>query len=146
MGVPGPRLSPEFSPVIESTEFGRSFPSLVAVRHGLANLLAHPDLIRPARHVHLEGRHSSVLADRAFALGGLIDIQRDDLQRLGRLRARLLGSHRTLHGRSNVGRQIGRRSDDQVEHAVEKPWKHPGSIDKVRPAVDKVCLKAETTY
>jgi hypothetical protein len=30
IGVPGPRLSPEFSPVIESTEFGRSFPRRVA--------------------------------------------------------------------------------------------------------------------
>src|ERR687888_2398389 len=30
IGVPGPRLSPEFSPVIESTEFGRSLPRLVA--------------------------------------------------------------------------------------------------------------------
>ena len=29
MGVPGPRLFPEFSPVIESTEFGRSLPRLV---------------------------------------------------------------------------------------------------------------------
>src|SRR5882762_5050193 len=30
IGVPGPRLSPEFVPVIESTEFGRSFPRRVA--------------------------------------------------------------------------------------------------------------------
>ena len=30
IGVPGPRLLPEFSPVIESTEFGRSFPRRVA--------------------------------------------------------------------------------------------------------------------
>ena len=30
IGVPGPRLSPEFSPVSESTEFGRSFPRFVA--------------------------------------------------------------------------------------------------------------------
>ena len=30
IGVPGPRLLPEFSPVIESTEFGRSLPRLVA--------------------------------------------------------------------------------------------------------------------
>ena len=29
-GVPSPRLFPEFFPVNESTEFGRSFPSLVA--------------------------------------------------------------------------------------------------------------------
>ena len=29
-GVPGPTLSPEFSPVIESTELGRSFPRRVA--------------------------------------------------------------------------------------------------------------------
>ena len=28
--MPGPRLSPEFSPVIESTEFGRSLPRRVA--------------------------------------------------------------------------------------------------------------------
>ena len=30
IGVPGPRLLPEFSPVIESTEFGRSLPRFVA--------------------------------------------------------------------------------------------------------------------
>ena len=30
IGVPGPRLSPEFVPVIESTEFGRSTPRRVA--------------------------------------------------------------------------------------------------------------------
>ena len=30
IGVPGPRLSPEFSPVSESTELGRSLPRLVA--------------------------------------------------------------------------------------------------------------------
>ncbi len=30
IGVPGPRLLPEFSPVIESTELGRSLPSFVA--------------------------------------------------------------------------------------------------------------------
>ena len=30
IGVPGPRLSPEFLPVIESTEFGRSLPRRVA--------------------------------------------------------------------------------------------------------------------
>jgi hypothetical protein len=30
IGVPGPRLLPEFSPLIESTEFGRSFPRRVA--------------------------------------------------------------------------------------------------------------------
>ncbi len=29
-GMPGPRLLPLFSPVIESTEFGRSFPRFVA--------------------------------------------------------------------------------------------------------------------
>ena len=31
IGVPGPRLSPEFSPVIESTEFGLNLPSRVAL-------------------------------------------------------------------------------------------------------------------
>src|SRR5262249_29531574 len=30
IGVPGPRLSPEFLPVIESTELGRSLPRFVA--------------------------------------------------------------------------------------------------------------------
>src|SRR3954451_7183518 len=30
IGVPGPRLSPEFLPVIESTEFGRNLPRRVA--------------------------------------------------------------------------------------------------------------------
>ena len=51
IGVPGPRLSPEFLPVMESTELGRSLPRRVASAIGFANLLAHPDLI--GAHGHL---------------------------------------------------------------------------------------------
>ena len=87
IGVPGPRLSPEFSPVIESTEFGRSLPRRVASATAAADLLLHPDLIGADRHPDLERRHARVLADRPFARRRLIDVLRDDRQRLSRARA-----------------------------------------------------------
>ena len=43
-------------------------------------------------------------------------------------RGRRFGCHRAFHRRAHVGRKIGRRPDDQVEHAVQKPWEHRGSI------------------
>ena len=85
-----------------------------------ANLLAHPDLIRAERRFDLAGRHPGVLADRAFAIRGKIDVLRDDGQRLRRPRVGRLGVKRRLHRGADVGRQIGRRADDELKHAVEK--------------------------
>jgi hypothetical protein len=49
-------------------------------RDGLANLLAHPDLIRADRRLHFEGRHAGVLADRPFDVDRQVDVLRDDRQ------------------------------------------------------------------
>ena len=51
IGVPGPRLLPEFSPVSESTEFGRSLPRLRRLGDRLADLLLHPDLVGADRRL-----------------------------------------------------------------------------------------------
>jgi hypothetical protein len=103
IGVPGPRLSPEFLPVIESTEFGLSLPRRVA-----------------DGRLHLEGRHAGVLADRAFAVGRQVDVLRDDRQRLRRSRGRRLGDERVLHRRAHVGRQVGRSLHDELQDAFEE--------------------------
>ena len=118
IGVPGPRLSPEFLPVIESTEFGRSLPRRVG--DGFPDLLAHPDLVCADRRLHLEGRHAGVLADRAFAVGRQIDVLRDDRQRLRRSGSRRLGDERVLHRRAHVGRQVGRGLHDELQDAFEE--------------------------
>ena len=73
----------------------------------LANLLAHPDLIRADRHFHLERRHARVLADRPFARRRLIDVLRDDRHRLARARCRGFGCERLAHRGAHVRRQIG---------------------------------------
>jgi hypothetical protein len=88
--------------------------------HGFLNLLAHPDLIRADRDVHFERRHAGVLADGALAVGGEIDVLRDDRQRLRSARALGLGHQRMLHRRAHVGRQVGRGLDDQLQNAVEE--------------------------
>ena len=107
IGVPGPRLSPELSPVIESTEFGRSLPRLVASATASRICCAHPDLVRAHGRLDLEGRHAGVLADGALAVGRLVDVLRDDRQRLRGPRAararpssRLRIAARTSGGRS----------------------------------------------
>jgi hypothetical protein len=76
--VPGPTLSPEFSPVIESTEFGPQLPASRGFGNRLANLFPHHDLIRTDRRLHLEGGHAGVLADGAFVFDGEVDVFRDD--------------------------------------------------------------------
>ena len=114
--------------MIESTEFGRSLPRRVASATASRICCAHPDLVGADRHLDLEGRHAGVLADRAFAVDGEVDVLRDDRQRLRRARAGRLGVERRLHRRAHVGRQIGRGPDDELEDAVEEGWQHTGSI------------------
>ena len=67
IGVPGPRLLPEFSPVSESTEFGRSLPRLVASATASRICFFEHDLVDADRRLHLEGGHAGVLADGALA-------------------------------------------------------------------------------
>ncbi len=57
-------------------------PSTGRLRDGFSDLLTHPDLIGAERDLDLEGRHAGVLANGAFAIGGEIDVLRDDGQRL----------------------------------------------------------------
>ena len=125
--------------MIESTEFGRSLPRLRRLGDRVANLLPHPDLIRADRHLDLEGRHAGVLADRAFVIDGQVDVLRDDRQRLRGPRARRLADERGLHRRADVGRQIGRGANDELQNAVEEGRKRAGGAgdgmtDQYNPA------------
>ncbi len=86
----------------------------------LANLLAHPDLIGADGHFDLERRHAGVLADGALAIRGEIDVLRDDGQRLRRARAFGFDAASRFHGRPHVWRKVGRRSNDELQHAVEE--------------------------
>ena len=88
--------------------------------HRLANLLAHPDLVGADGHLDLERRHAGVLADGAFAVGGEIDVLRDDGQGLRRPRGVRLGAAGDFHRGAHIGRKVGRRSDDELKHAVEE--------------------------
>ena len=113
--------------VLAGDRVDRVRPQLAAPRRlgdGLADLLAHPDLIGADRRLHLEGRHAGVLADRPFVVDGEVDVLRDDRQRLRCARPGRLGVERRLHRRAHVGRQIGRGADDELEHAVEEGRKH----------------------
>jgi hypothetical protein len=127
IGVPGPRLLPEFSPVIESTEFGRSLPRRVASDDRLANLLPHPDLVRAKRDTHLERRHAGVLANRPFAVRREIDVLGDDRQCLGGAGVRGLRIQRGLHR----GTTSGGRSVDVLTMSCRTLSKNAGSIPKV---------------
>ena len=123
IGVPGPRLSPEFLPVIESTELGRSLPRRVASATASRICCAHPDLVGADRHVDLEGRHAGVLADRAFVVDGEVDVLGDDRQRLRRAGALRLGRlarassprARRAAGRSRCGRSAAGRCRKMME-------------------------------
>ena len=70
--------------------------------------------------MHLEGRHAGVLADRAFLVDGEVDVLRDDVQRLRPTRALGFGLHGVLHGRTDIGRKVGRGTHDQLEDTVEE--------------------------
>ena len=88
------------------------------------DLLPHRDLVHPDRHLDLERRHASVLADRAFALRRLIDVEGDDVERPGGAVAGRLGADGAGHRGTHVRRQVGRCSHDQREHALEQLWQH----------------------
>ena len=97
--------------VLAGDRVHRIGPQLAAPRRlgdRLANLRAHPDLIRADRHVHLEGRHAGVLADRAFVVDGEVDVLGDDRQRLRRARALGLGA--SAHASSPRARRAADRS------------------------------------
>ena len=97
--------------VLAGDRVDRVRPQLAAPRRfgdRLADLLPHPDLVRADRRVHLEGRHAGVLADRAFAVDGEVDVLRDDRQRLRR-RACLRGSATSacfIAARTSGGRSV----------------------------------------
>jgi hypothetical protein len=87
---------------------------------GLADLLLHLDLIGADRRFHLEGGHARVLADRSLAVGRLINVLRDDRERLRGLGAGRFLAHRHFHRRSDVRWEIGGCLNDEREDAVEE--------------------------
>ena len=54
------------------------------------------------------------------------------VERLAGARGRVLGGQRRPHRGAHVGRQIGRRPGDELDHAVEEGGKHPGSIIQLK--------------
>ena len=96
--------------VLAGDRVDRVGPELAAPRRfgdRLADLLPHPDLIGADRHLDLEGRHAGVLADRALARRRLIDVLRDDGQRLPGARRRLLvASAGAIAARTSGGRSV----------------------------------------
>jgi hypothetical protein len=103
------RVRPELAP---ARGFGDS----------LADLAGHPDLVCTRRHLHLEGRHTSVLANGPFAVECLVNVLRDDRERLRRVRAGRFGQLGGFHRGADVRRQFGGRFDDEFEHAIEECW------------------------
>ena len=120
IGVPGPRLSPEFVPGDRVHGVGPQLSAPRRLRHGLADLLSHPDLVGPHRHVHFEGGHARVLADGPFLIHGKVDVLRDDVERLRGACAVRLGGDRMLHCGTHIRRKVGGRANDQRQHAVEE--------------------------
>src|SRR6185437_5819135 len=80
------------------------------------------DLIDSDGRMDEESRHARVLADRAFIVGGHVDVGCDDAERLRRLRARRFGAKRASHCLPHIGRQIGRSLSDQLYKAVLKKF------------------------
>jgi hypothetical protein len=54
--------------------------------------------------------------------GGLVDVDVDDRKRPPRPRVGRFEAGGRLHGGAHVRRQIGRRPDDEFEHAREEIW------------------------
>ena len=124
IGVPGPRLSPELRPVIESTELGRSLPRRVASATAAEICLAHRGLVGPPGHPQLEGRHPGVLADGSLAGGGLIDVLGDDGQRLRRPGPGGFHRPRPPNRRAHIGWKVRGRRDDEPEDALLEAREH----------------------
>jgi len=55
-----------------------------------------------------------------FAVGCLVDVLRDDRERLGGVRASRLSQLSGFHRHADIRRQIGGRLDDEFEHAIEE--------------------------
>ena len=88
------------------------------------DLLLHPDLVGADRRLDLESRHAGVLADGALALCRLVDVLRDDGQRLGGAGAGLFRGAGALHRGSDIGRKIGGGLDNQLQDRIEKLREH----------------------
>jgi hypothetical protein len=78
--------------------------------------------------VNLEGRHAGVLANGALVIAGEIDILGDDRERLGGAGAVGLGAPSVAHRGPDIGRQIGRRANDELQNAFKERRKHNGSV------------------
>jgi len=87
------------------------------------------DLADADRGMHDEGGHAGVLADRAFVLGGHVDVIGDDVEGLRGLGAGLLVIEGHAHGVADIGRQVGGRLRNQFNQAgFEELHTSPDSI------------------
>ena len=119
-GVPGPRLLPLFSPVSESTEFGRSLPRLVA--SAIASLICCFIQIWLAPTGVLISKVGMPVSWQIApsTVGGLVDVLADDVERLAGAGRRLFRLDRVLHRGPHVRRQVGGGLDDEGDDGVEK--------------------------
>ena len=102
IGVPGPEV---VAGVLAGQRIHRVRAQLAApggLGDRRADLLLHHDLVGAHRRLDLEGGHAGVLADGALAFRGLVDVLRDDGQRLRGTGARLLLFHGRFHGGAHV--------------------------------------------
>ena len=109
--------------VLAGDRIHRVRPQLASTRRlrdRVANHLLHRDLVNADGRLDLEGRHAGVLADCALAVGGEIDVLRDDRERLRRLRAGRFRRAGLAHRHAHVWRQIGRGFHDEIEDRVEQ--------------------------
>ena len=124
MGVPGPRLLPEFSPVIESTEFERSLPRRVAsatasricfrIQIWLAPTGTRTSKVGMPVSWQIGPSQAEAWSMFCAMMASAWPARVDGASPLSARR----------HGGAHVRRQIGRRPRDEVDHAVEKGWQH----------------------
>ena len=76
------------------------------------DLPAHYNLIDVDRRLNFERWHPGVLTDRPLTVGSLVDVQRNDVERLRRPAARGFSTRGMRHGCADVWWKIGRRLHD----------------------------------
>src|SRR5678810_579600 len=107
IGVPGPRLLPEFLPVIESTEFGRSLPRRVA----------SATASRICARIQIWLAPTGVFTSNVgMPVSWQIAPSPSDARSMFCAMIVSAGDERVLHRRAHVGRQIGRGADDELQH------------------------------
>ena len=94
------------------------FTKLRCLRDGREDRVPDFDLIHTDRCMDIEGWHTGVLTNGAGVVGRHVDVGKDDVERLGCLRVRLLGKACGAHGGAHVRREVRGCLGDQFDEAV----------------------------